>query len=437
MIRRLGVWLDRVAVFEQALISATAPASWLVTTAFVALIIGVCGLLPAARELVDLQIGPAIAAYAPLPVLAVAGSAMRPRISARSFAAVVALGSALAGTFPALLVAFSAMPGSALFAGFFLLTAVAHAQLFRVSATFPFFGGAFLLQASASLAFNHDGPHVLLWSLVAPAAVVSGLLAGTYRLRDDEHHAQLARTRSALDAQILESSAETRRQLETRVEQLLGIHHDLKSPLSAALLGSEILLRKLQNGAPLGPDDVAGKIDEIRAALLRTRELFEATRQKAAEQRPAPLAVAGTIAPVVERARQRFPEVTVDFDVPGGLKALVVAGAGTLERIVDNLVTNACEGDGARGATRVRCAARLVDDVVQLVVEDDGPGFPAHLLAGPTEAFGTTKRTGTGLGLFTAERLARACGGRLRRENRADHRGARVVVTLLPGGDAA
>lgn len=437
MRRRCVAWLDHVAANEAAILSGTSILGWLLGSAFVALIFFACAYVPAARDLVGLRVGPAVAAYLPLPALAVALNVAHPRMTRRTHTGLVALGSAVTGAFPALLVAFSAMPGSAVFAAFFLLTAVVHAQVLRAGTTFPFFGAAFVAQAGASLAFNHDEAHLLVWSLTAPAALIAGLVAGQYRLRDDEHHAQLANTRTALDAQILESSAETRRQLESRVEQLLGIHHDLKSPLSAALLGSEILLRKLQTGSPLGPDDVAGKVDEIRAALLRTRELFEATRQKAAEQRPAPLAVAGTIAPVVERTRQRFPEVTVDFDVPGDLKALVVAGAGTLERIVDNLVTNACEGDGARGATQVRCAARQEGDEILLVVEDDGPGFPAHLLAGPTEAFGTTKRTGTGLGLFTAERLARACGGGLRRENRTDHRGARVVVTLLPEGNAA
>lgn len=431
MMRRAFAWLDHVAAYEGAILSGTSLKNWLAATAFVGSLLTICVHLPAARELIDLRIAPAVAAYLPLPALAFGLNVAHRRVTRRAHTALVVLSTAFTGAYPALLVAFSALPGSALFAGFYLLTALVHAQVLRASTVFPFFGAAYLAQAAASLAMNHDGPHLLLWSLVAPAALVAGLLAGTIRLRDDEHHAQLASTRSALDAQILESNAVTRQQLESRVEQLLGLHHDLKSPLSAALLGSEILLRKLKSGA-IARETIADHVDDIRAALVRTRELFEATRHKAAEQRPLALPLAGTVAPVVERARRRFPHVSFEVEVPVELKVLLVAGAGTLERIADNLLVNACEGDGARGASRVRCAARLDDGVVHLVVEDDGPGFPAHLLAGPTEAFGTTKRAGTGLGLFTAERLARACGGSLRRENREGISGARVVVTLLP-----
>jgi C4-dicarboxylate-specific signal transduction histidine kinase len=70
-------------------------------------------------------------------------------------------------------------------------------------------------------------------------------------------------------------------------------------------------------------------------------------------------------------------------------------------------------------------------DEVSVVVEDDGPGFPAELLLGPVEGFKTTKRGGTGLGLYTCERLLWSGGGRLKRAN-TERGGARVEVTLCP-----
>jgi C4-dicarboxylate-specific signal transduction histidine kinase len=57
-------------------------------------------------------------------------------------------------------------------------------------------------------------------------------------------------------------------------------------------------------------------------------------------------------------------------------------------------------------------------------VRDDGPGFPPDVLGRPVAPFVTTKPAGLGLGLYTAERLARASGGSLERAN-------------LPGGGAA
>jgi two-component system, NtrC family, C4-dicarboxylate transport sensor histidine kinase DctB len=68
------------------------------------------------------------------------------------------------------------------------------------------------------------------------------------------------------------------------------------------------------------------------------------------------------------------------------------------------------------------------------VVEDDGPGFREEQLAGPIEGLSTTKVNGTGLGLYTSERLVRASGGKLVRGNRSSG-GASVRITL-PGGVA-
>jgi C4-dicarboxylate-specific signal transduction histidine kinase len=67
--------------------------------------------------------------------------------------------------------------------------------------------------------------------------------------------------------------------------------------------------------------------------------------------------------------------------------------------------------------------------LLAIEVRDDGPGLPATLLARPVAPFGGTKVNGSGLGLYVAERLARASGGLLRRENPSEG-GARVIVFL-------
>jgi two-component system sensor histidine kinase RegB len=69
-------------------------------------------------------------------------------------------------------------------------------------------------------------------------------------------------------------------------------------------------------------------------------------------------------------------------------------------------------------------------DVVALEVSDDGPGFTQTQLGQPVEAFESTKRGSLGLGLYTAERIARASGGSLRRANNGA--GGAVVTLFLP-----
>lgn len=95
---------------------------------------------------------------------------------------------------------------------------------------------------------------------------------------------------------------------------------------------------------------------------------------------------------------------------------------------------NAFEGNGERGATKVDVRAKG-DPVGHVTIEvvDDGPGFTDAALRDRISAFGTTKKNGGGLGLYTAERLITASGGQLVRANR-ESGGAVVRVVLAKGG---
>lgn len=94
---------------------------------------------------------------------------------------------------------------------------------------------------------------------------------------------------------------------------------------------------------------------------------------------------------------------------------LTVAAAGVGEWYFDReLVTSVLRGaigNAARSArSRVQLRARAVDGWLELRVEDDGPGYPASILAGGPEAVAElgVSREGTGLGLFFASEVAGA-----------------------------
>ena len=107
-------------------------------------------------------------------------------------------------------------------------------------------------------------------------------------------------------------------------------------------------------------------------------------------------------------------------------------GAESLRRILENTVVNACEGEGGVLPARIEVVVLTQPDTGSLAVEvrDDGPGFRSELLAAPISAFRTTKPGGTGLGLYTVERLVQASGGWLRRANRPG--GGASVALFLP-----
>jgi C4-dicarboxylate-specific signal transduction histidine kinase len=137
------------------------------------------------------------------------------------------------------------------------------------------------------------------------------------------------------------------------------------------------------------------------------------------------------ILPVAEsllrQLRARFPDTRLEArGIEPGDAVVVSGGVTSLHRILENLVLNACQGDGVRRARSVEVVVEAAPSVgsIAIRVQDDGPGFTPAQLAGRITGFETTKPGGSGLGLYTAERLARASGGSLTRENQ-------------PGGGAA
>ena len=72
---------------------------------------------------------------------------------------------------------------------------------------------------------------------------------------------------------------------------------------------------------------------------------------------------------------------------------------------------------------------KRMDGLLELSVEDEGPGLPdtSNLFV----PFFTTKPQGSGIGLALSRQIAEAHGGTLSLENRHDARGCRAVL-LLP-----
>ena len=103
-----------------------------------------------------------------------------------------------------------------------------------------------------------------------------------------------------------------------------------------------------------------------------------------------------------------------------------------LLRILRNLLLNACEGDGTRGARHIeiRLSPKPGEASALLEVIDDGPGFPPELLAAAPAARYSTKPEGSGLGLWLVRALLGSQADTLRMRNAPG--GGAVVSFELP-----
>jgi signal transduction histidine kinase len=98
-----------------------------------------------------------------------------------------------------------------------------------------------------------------------------------------------------------------------------------------------------------------------------------------------------------------------------------------LSDAVLNLVKNAVEA--APVGSTVQLSVTSDGRMRRLVIEDEGPGIPAHLRNRLFEPQFSTKLGGAGLGLFTSFGIIRQHGGRLLYED-ANRGGARFVIEI-------
>ena len=123
-------------------------------------------------------------------------------------------------------------------------------------------------------------------------------------------------------------------------------------------------------------------------------------------------------------------DVTVTVESDGPVQVPIPTDA--LKQVLLNLVQNAQDALGATGNIDIRVESD--GERATLVVTDDGPGIEDSVLPHVFDPFFTTKADvrGVGLGLFTADGLARTHGGRIIARNRSEGTGAELTVEMPP-----
>jgi len=269
---------------------------------------------------------------------------------------------------------------------------------------------------------------VLILNWVTWAAGSLGLLlrrVGDYLAEANtaltDHQARLEERIADRTRELQEAQAQVLHQEKMAAFGLLaaGIAHEVGNPLTAVSSIVQLLERKDLDPAVREKLALAGgQVRRIREIL---RELNNFSRPSSPQRtRLDPAAVideALAIARYAGGAKSR----TVTTDVPGDLPA-IVGVRGQLVQVVLNLVLNAIEAT-AKGGT-VAISAWEDAGTVMVEVADDGPGIDAAHRARLFQPYFTTKRHGTGLGLFVTRKLL------------ADHGGAIEVFDRTGGGTA-
>ena len=186
--------------------------------------------------------------------------------------------------------------------------------------------------------------------------------------------------------------------------------HELRTPLALLRTELELALRRPRSPAEL--EEALRSAAEETERLSRLAEdllLIARADQGALPIRRESIPAAEVLAPVAARFTTRSQQLGRSVRIED-TDARIDADPERVEQALGNLVDNAL----AYGTGPVVLFAHEHDDVVELHVVDDGPGFPPDFVARAFDRFSRAdqarQRGGTGLGLSIVDMIAKAHG---------------------------
>lgn len=216
--------------------------------------------------------------------------------------------------------------------------------------------------------------------------------------------------------ELVEERAKFHEARADELEQFAGrVAHDVRNPISAAKLASEIALRRRP-----GPE-AAVLLGRVQQSLARadaiTSALLDFARSGARPDPGARTDPAEVLADVANGVAPEAERMGIELEVEPVPPVLVACSTGVYLSLAGNLVKNAMKYMGERPVRRITIRVRDDGAAVRTEVVDTGPGIPAKSAEALFQPYFrlTPDRgaEGLGLGLATVKKLAEGHGGRV------------------------
>jgi putative PEP-CTERM system histidine kinase len=253
--------------------------------------------------------------------------------------------------------------------------------------------------------------------------VVGDRISGVPFTSEDKELLQIV---AAQAAGLLRAIRLSRRLLEAReMEAFQSMStffvHDLKNTASSLSLMLQNLPRHFDN-----PEFREDALRSIRKSVERINQMIESLsalrRKLVVEPRLGNLA---DLRPHAEQlARERGIDLQADFQPAGPVRM----DRAQLERVLTNLIVNAHQASADGQPIIIRTTTD--NGTARLIVEDRGCGMTADFLQRQLfRPFQTTKKTGTGIGLYHCKLIVDAHGGRMEVQSQPGQ-GTRISMVL-------
>lgn len=217
--------------------------------------------------------------------------------------------------------------------------------------------------------------------------------------------------------------------------------HEIKNPLTPIQLSAERMRRKYLKQLPI---DDAQILDRATHTIVQQVEAMKQMVNAFSEYARAPdidisrFSIGELAREVVDLYRAEEQQVKIVLTVASELPE-IEADIGRIRQMLHNLLRNAIEALESSDAGRIDLQVRTENyqgiAMAEIVVEDNGPGFPSETLAQAFDPYVTTKPKGTGLGLAIVKKLVEEHAGTIDAENRES--GGACIRIRLPIDEAA
>ncbi len=205
--------------------------------------------------------------------------------------------------------------------------------------------------------------------------------------------------------------------------------HEIKNPLTPIQLSAERLQFKLADRLdPEGRVMLERATTTIVNQVEAMKNLVNAFRDYA--RLPSPMMAPVDINALVREVLVLYEGSRVMIHAELAADTSPVLGDATqLRQVIHNLLQNAEDALADEAHPQITLLTRTDARRVDLILRDNGPGFPPEILTRAFEPYVTTKARGTGLGLAIVKKIIDEHGGEIRVANR-ETGGAEIRIRL-------
>jgi PAS domain S-box-containing protein len=237
-------------------------------------------------------------------------------------------------------------------------------------------------------------------------------LLDTYLLRDGSDDKKILLCLKDI-GERLDREMRKQEKLATVGKIAAGIAHEIRNPLTS-IKGFLQIMR--QNFIRLKMEKEYQYTEVMLAEIERVNDLVGELLllSKPKDMKLVPLEIEELITGLAPLISSEAILHDIEFHLCVRPTPKVLADAEMFKQVLLNLVKNAIEAMEQGGKLTICTGVVEEEDLVQIDVQDTGPGIPNYVMDRIFDAFFTTKENGTGLGLPICQRIVSDLGGTIR-----------------------